>query len=346
MKKTTRHGAAALSMILASLFSPLAAAPGIPAFLKPSFSLGTSAGFFHGAAREYVYENDEILSELVWPIETMPTAGLDLSLLWGKKLDLSGSVDIGLSGDAGTMTDSDFLNLPGSAARTHYSAHDAHLAYSLDMSATLGWKQDLPLTGPFSKDHIQVFGGIGLRGIMIKWTGSDGYYQYADNPGSPSIDSDGDGKGDTYAEWDESVERVPMAGPVISYEQDYFIPKASLALEVPVASRLRARLGVEGSPFVQCYGIDNHIKRSTFFYDILDGGWLLGTEASLTFRASEGVSLFAEGEWTSIAGLRGDTYEKKDGSDVYGRYPAETGSGGGAAYEAGAVRVGLMFTAE
>ncbi len=295
-------------------------------------SLSAGAGIALGDAREYVYANDRKLSELVWPLEPARLFSLAVSVAPGPKIAIEGSFTFGLSADAGTLTDSDFENVTvtGSGARTKYSEHDARLAEYAEAELGLARRFDLPVRGPGSDERIAVVARAGFRCKRLSWVGTDGYRQY------------GEWNGVEYDEWYEDMPKVPMTGKVIEYRQTWFTPIAGLEARIPVGPRAAVAASIKGSPAVWCEARDLHVLTGKEYLDHLAGGTLIEPAVLVSWEPAEGLSIFARGAWTRVAGLRGIT-EAKDVStgtvETYGR-----ANGGGASHDAWSVLVGVRKT--
>ncbi len=292
-------------------------------------SLTAGAGIAFGEAREFVYANDKKLSELVWPIEPARVFSLGASVPLGSRIALEGSFAFGLPAASDTLTDSDFLNvtITGSGARTNYSEHDARLTDLAEAEIDLARIFALPIRGPASDSRISLVARAGIRCKRLSWIGSDGYYQY------------GAWEGTEWGEWSADMPKVPMSGKVIEYRQTWLAPIAGLEARVPVGSRAVVGASIKGSPAVWCVDRDLHVLTGTEYRDYLSGGTLLEPAAFASWEPAEGISLFARGAWTRIAGLRGTTEAKKISTGTVSVY--DRANGGGAEHEAWSVVVGL-----
>ena len=317
------------------LLWPIMTSPALPDIPIPASELALSTGVLSGTAREYVYENGYRISELDWPVDSVSAFSAHATLVWGGKLELSSEATFALTRGNGSMTDSDYLNMPTDTAKTHYSRHDATLDAARILSADLGWHFELPVQGPYSKENVRFTPSIGLRFLHYEWTASNGYIQYG------SQNSDG-----TYTAWNENLPKVRLYGNVITYKQEYLFPNLRMALRIPVGDRFSAEFGIRSCPFVWATGTDHHILRSLWFYDIMQAGQYVEPDASVNFRITRHTSCIAHVRWTSIDGLRGSTYQKTDSSSSYTTYSESDGNGGGAAFSELAVELGLSFTTD
>lgn len=324
--------------------------------LLPSFSLSIPAPgitlspfteVFSGEAREHVYFNDKILSELVWDMKPMITAGLGVQMEWTDGLRIEADASAGFPVNTGAMEDSDWLNLltNGRNVKTTFSAHDADLEYSYLASVKAGWDIPLPFDSlPFTSEKIRVIPRIGFRYMTWKWNGKDGYVQHPDVPGSPSL-PDG-----IYQDWNEGTPKSPAKGTVISYSQEYFIPTAGISVSVPVGTQFRLDFGFTGSLWVTCTGTDHHFIptsgwdftysiHSDLYIDSLSGGYFGEGDITLRWKAMPRIVFFLEGKITGISDLRGATYGKQYPSTTYIKY--QESNGGGADLNTFSLKLGI-----
>jgi outer membrane protease len=301
-----------------------------------SVSLSATGGILAGSANEYVFQNGKTLSELVWPLEITPSFGLEFSALAWEHIEFAGTITAGLPGDSGTMTDSDYLNLPASAAKTHYSEHEASLDSAIDLGARIGWRFRLPDSRASKASYPWITPSIGIRWMKYKWTGSNGWTQY----GAKNADG-------TYTEWNSGLTKQSLSGIVITYSQEYLIPTLGATLFVPATDRFSVTLAVAYAPYLWCNAVDHHMKVSpiTVYYDITKGGWFFEPDLSVSFRASGNISLFAGARWTKTGIIHGDTYKQEEPSSTYTVYREAGGNGGGAALGLFSARLGVSVTA-
>ena len=295
---------------------------------QPELSLAASAGVISGTAEELVYANDSKLSELVWPLDPVYVLALDTQLVWRKKLGLAVNMTMGLPRDAGTMTDTDFMNVTvnGSDAKTDYSEHDARLKHLVLIDLAASWTYRLPARGLASKKPITVTPLIGFRFFSLKWTGSDGYGQY------------------TYglSPWSESLPKTEFSGKVIEYSQRYIAPLAGFAVNVPIGARFAVETSFTCSPAVRCDGTDTHVLKKTLYRDELSGGLLLEPKARVSWEPEPSLSVFADCAWTRILNLRGSTDMTDLTTGKTTSYDRE--NGGGAEYAAWTMKLGVRKT--
>lgn len=71
---------------------------------------------------------------------------------------------------------------------------------------------------------------------------------------------------------------------------------------------------------------------------------MMEPELSIVWRTTNRFSLFADGTWTWIGNLRGDTYKKSSSDTTYTRYALSDGEGAGAALTTAAIRLGVEIS--
>ncbi|HPS44436.1 MAG TPA: omptin family outer membrane protease [Treponemataceae bacterium] len=320
--------AALLFAAFAALGSPLAAGE----FPRPEISLGASGGLTSGEAKEIVYSEDSKLSELVWPLDPAYLLGLDARFQWAKGFGIGANASFGIPREAGTLTDSDFMNVTvtGSSAKTHYSEHDARLDHLVSIDLAASWRFRLPACGIASESPITVMPFAGIRYFSLKWTGSDGYYQY------------GTKSGKVYAEWSPDMPKVSLSGKIVEYRQEYFAPIAGVEVSCPIRSSFALAAEFTLSPAVWCTDLDEHLLTYTDYHDYLSGGFLVEPRARVSWMPSKTIAAFAEGSWTRMLRLRGKTEAvdtRTGGTTVYARE-----NGGGAEYASWTLKLGVEKT--
>lgn len=261
MKKT-------ILVLAAFLFS-------IPAFSMLRFNanenigieLSADIGCRTGIVREYVTNSidDTKLSRLDWQIDAIPT------LNFGAKADIynvifGGSFLTSIQMDCGKMEDYDWDLYPVGAAHngilTNYSNHTLKLNNFIEANAFLGYNIKLPET------KIGIFSIAPLASFFyrnFKFTGNDGYKKYAKD------------------KWEE----INLRGSVISYQQEILYFSAYLEVNWYLKKDFDFKIFGSYAPYVWCNSIDNHISKSTKYYDYMNGGYAfsVGGEFSWKFVA-------------------------------------------------------------
>jgi len=310
----------------------------------PRFSISPYTEIRYGETDEYVYYKDTILSKLIWDMKPETAFGAVASISWKRGFRISGDFSAAIPMKTGFMQDSDWLNLLYSrtTGQTTYSKHDADLEYAYTAEVKTGWNFLLPVNGPFTSDPITISPLAGFRYMRWKWNGTDGYLQH-------TVTSNG-----LYQEWNENQPKVYISGIPISYEQEYWIFETGFNASIPAGSCFTVDLGLTGSLWVNCYGLDHHFSpvsannyssSSTYnvYLDVLTDGYLLEPEMTVKWNASPHMSVFLGGKWTSVWNLRGNTAQQESNStSTYWTYEKQ-GEGGGAGLGTGAIRLGAEF---
>ena len=322
----------ALLFIILAIF-PLSAAFSLP---FPEVFFSVSGGIIAGEAREFVYSDSKVLSDLEWPMHPVYSFGIATSLEWQAGFKIGVSLSAGLPGESGTFKDSDFANLPESSAKTHYSQHDGYLEHAIEADVSVSWNFPVPVNGPASSQKIGFEPSIGFKYMVYKWTGRDGYKQYPPEIAKP------------YTEWSDDTDKTPMYGTVIAYQQQYWIPVAGITMSLPVKDKFFVSLSAEGSPYIWCTAVDNHIKltgtsKPDEFYDIMEGGFMVEPALALEWRMSEKTSVHLDGRWTWIAALHGNTYNRYTMSNTIFTTYESNGDGGGASLNAVKITLGIKM---
>jgi len=308
----------------------------------PHLTLIPFAETLIGETNEYVYYQDDILSELVWDLKPLTFLGLGLKAGWDRSLQLSAEISGGIPMVTGTMEDSDWLNLlgNGNTDKTTFSHHGADLAFAFRWSAEAGWDVPLPLDGPWSTKKIRLTPSLGFGYMIWKWNAKDGYAQH-------TIASGG-----VYPAWDSDMPRSAVSGIPISYMQEYWMPTLGLEVSIPAGQRLLVKSGISGSLWVNCNGTDNHFAaisgydftgstKSTIYYDLMAGGWMIEPSIEASWSVSPRWSILAAVKGTRISGLRGNTAEQdSEGGTIYWSRESD-GDGGGASLETLSIRLGM-----
>ena len=315
-----------------AIFAVFAAPLAVGEIPRPEISLAASGGLISGEAKEFVYNENRKLSELVWPLDPAYLLGIGARLDWARGFGIGANASFGIADEVGTLTDSDFMNVnvTGSSARTHYSEHDARLNHLVSIDLTASWSFRLPARGIASERPITVMPFAGIRYFSLKWTGSDGYYQYGAKAGA------------IYAEWTPDMPKVSLSGKIIEYRQEYFAPITGVAVEVPIGSSLCVAAEFTLSPAVWCTDLDEHLLTYTDYHDYLSGGFLVEPRARVSWAPTKTVSAFVEGSWTRILNLRGKT--KAVDTETGSTNTSTKENGGGAEFASWTLKLGVQKT--
>ena len=271
-----------------------------------------SSGIHSGEIRELVYEGDEILSELVWPLDSLLTVTLGGSLPLGGGVHLSASLEAGSLLMDQSMTDSDYLNLPERSEKTHFSRHPVDMKQYLEFRGALRRPVTTGLSGVCTNRKIRISPGLEFRLSSAAWTGRDGYLQY------------GTWNGDFWNPWHSGLPKTETPGTVITWHWTRILLAASLSVDVPVGNRFLVSASILASPLIKADGNDMHVLTGTVFRDTMYGGVFLEPALRAEYRIASGYHLFAVGSWSYQADTRGDTRSGPVGGEL-----ATTFKGGG-----------------
>lgn len=253
---------------------------------------GIRTGIMYGMAKEFVYIGSDsfAISELDWPSEPIVFEESTLEVRVPGGLHGLVMAQVGLPGDSGQMTDSDWLNYPNYSnptAKTHYSQSNSYTEKSISIEARLGL--ELKPSEAFVIEPFAMFGYMSWE-----WSARDGYYQYPSQSSAP------------YTPWSPSVTQTPMYGTVGIYRQTYLIPGAGLRMDVHLDRRWDISASFAFSPFVYCSVLDTHVLRDIDISGALFGGTMLEPSLEVRFALAEKVSASLGARYRHIAGLRGD----------------------------------------
>jgi len=315
-------------VLLASLF----AARGHTADITLTATTGT--GIVYGVARELVYglyKNQQYtVSELDWGLQSLYTANAALSMQVAGGIAASLSVQLGIPGKTGSITDSDWLNAAydGTTNKTNYSRHDCYTERAILLDAQAGW--EIPLAGWVTLEPFLAF-----ELMDFKWTARDGFLQYP--PGYLA------GSG-TKPYPDASTDVVvPVSGTVILYRQTYYIPAVGLSAKIHSVSTSGA-ISFAFSPLVFCNDVDNHELAGNDYYDTMSNGILLEPKISLKWALGRSW-LSLDVSYRHIEGLIGNTTRIVTGvGHVPGQVAQSYSKGAGASYDAVNVSLGFNWT--
>lgn len=288
-------------MIIRTVLVPfiILLAPLLSAVEPPScfFSLGTGSGTVH----ELVFFQDDILSELVWPLDSLTTITAGVSLPAGNAFVLSISAETGMLMTRQYMTDSDYMNLPGDSRKTHFSRHTADLDTYHEFSIALSRIFSVPVRGIRSRDFVTITPHLEFRWTSIAWTGRDGYKQYGESGG-------------VYYPWDPDMEKIPFDGAVITWRVSRMMLLAALSASVPAGNRFHITGTISVTPLIYCTATDNHLLTNTRYKDTLVGGLFIEPTIRISCRITTKQTLFLSGSRVWMSDSRGDTLSGPIGS--------------------------------
>jgi outer membrane protease len=264
-----------------------------------TFSISSFFGIKYGYAEEIVYngpKTDAKLSQLLWNIKPL--------FYWGAAFDFfqrdpmarwgffaNATLQAGLPARTGVMEDRDWMAAGG--GQSHFSSHDNYTEDALFLDISAG--PSIPINGIL---RLKVF--VGLSYMSLKWMGRDGYLQYAYEIG----------KTGTYNNWDSSLPKVPVYGPVIHYQQDWLIFSPGIAAHIPLLERFDIGVYFKIGPVIFCYDLDDHFARNLQFSEFMYGGIMLEPKGVFAFSLNERVKFSLDISYRFMEGSRGDTEVK------------------------------------
>jgi outer membrane protease len=263
---------------------------------KYALSLSPLLGVLYGQGEEIVYKylsQDKFLSQLLWDQKPLLYAGVEAEFGPRSFYEKSGicasfSIKCGLPFKSGIIENRDWDDLYDDDL-THYSRHDAFSKNAIlaDLSIGYSWRITnrlaLGANGAFSFMH-------------FSWSGSDGYYQYAELISYRH-----------YKPWDENIIKTEFKGPVINYTQNWFIVSPGVSLKLRINSLLSLDGNFFYSPLILSVNKDEHLLKELSYKDHTYFGHHLKAGASLVFSISERVGLLFNLSYKTIFGSRGDT---------------------------------------
>ncbi len=255
------------------------------------FSTGASLGMLYGTSFELVYRTGDILlSELTWDMKPLFYFGSFVEFSRKDPMEKTGfyaklGLKFGFPANTGFMEDRDWE--AANYELSNFSRHDnfTNSALLLDFAAGIS------IPG-FSTVIITPF--LGFNYMHYKWTGRDGYLQYASGTNA----------------WDDSLPKIPCYGPVISYSQNWIIFSAGFSVRYPFLKRFVIEGGFSFSPLILVYALDDHFLRSTKglqFHDEVSGGYLLEPTLGFTYRFTPKMQLNLKASYRYTNNTKGNS---------------------------------------
>jgi outer membrane protease len=279
-----------------------------------TFSVSSLAGLIIGQGEEIVYKyetGDVYLSELLWELKPLFYAGSLLSFSQANPWEKFGffgdlSLKFGVSRYTGTVEDRDWASGENDNL-TNFSSHDSYTDGALLLDVSTGLSFPMPI-GPLFKMF------IGCSFMRFKWTAHDGYYQYAKEL------SQG-----VYEEWDESIEKKAVYGPVMAYSQQWVSFTLGSSLHIPLSAFFTLGFSFQMGPMVFCVAQDDHLLsgKQKQFVDFVYRGILLEGRGELVFSFRERLALSLYCGYRRIQGGRGESYSRSSGSGGDGTFIRE-----------------------
>lgn len=288
----TRRGFYALALILAGALCA-AQSFGIAGW---TVSAAAGASVLYGTAYEYVYDANtgNKISELDWDINPLPTFASRV-LVRHQRTEFELSCSLGLDGNRGIMTDSDWLNekLGDTSTKTNYSESTAMGAGFTDLGLSV--RQSFRLSPTLDLSSF-----VGFRYIYIAWAAQGGWLQYA-------IDYH-QGSSAPYSVY-TTGQISAMSGTVSIYEQRYYAVIFGVDANAALSREISFFGSLHLSPIVIASALDYHALRDVTFKDSMSGGFLFQPALGLTWSPVSSFDLRLEGSYFLISGLKGSDTE-------------------------------------
>ncbi len=298
-----------LVCVAIALLPGTAFAQAAPAF---TLSAATSTGVLYGEGFEYDYNQGVSAnyknSELDWPLQPLFYTEEALSLATGIGIEARLDVKQGIPGNAGTMTDSDFLN--GNGVRTHYSQSESYAERALLVDVTLGY--DLKIG-----ESLTLAPYLAFSYMDFKWSARDGYYQYPTSGYEYYFTSSGTLVYGTLTPYDASETKTPLYGTGILYEQAYLVGSAGLRASYRF-NKLTLGASFAYSPLAYCFSADDHLLRQITFTSTLTGGMMIEPSLSIQYAFTPRASLSLTVDYRQLFNLLGDNTVINQGTTATG----------------------------
>lgn len=260
----------------------------------------------YGKDVDYAPDGSRQISRLDWDILPLYVIGNKLSLGYYKGLQIRNSLEFGLPLACGHMQDYDWATTAGH--QTHYSFHEnkitGYFAFSLDM----GWKFS------FVDGKISVTPLAGMDFSVISFEAKDGYKQYV-----PATDRD-------TTPWSDDIERVAMAGKVITYEQERYLLRLGLETVFCLHPKFTLLLDLFVSPVLSINSFDSHLRTGMDYLDHnMKGTVVFEGSIGCKFNVFNGHSIVlrVNGNFQPVA--TGESYLKNAEDDKYSKDSSSLG---------------------
>jgi outer membrane protease len=252
--------------------------------------LALSGSWLTGESHEYVYENGDKLSELIWDMQHafVISADLGLRLTHALKFNIKGSIGGHIDN---YMEDYDWLARDyGVSDWTDRSQHDDT---ELDHFARI----DFSLQYDFlSTDRAALGALLGLRYASVQWSAYGGSYIYTSDPSTTFRDQVGTFDDDELG---------------ITYEQDFATPYLGLAASLS-HDRVSLRGSLVASPFSFIETKDDHWLRDLTLTADYEPTGFIAAEAEASYRLNHYAHVFIN--------VAAEQYREAEGDSNYDYY--------------------------
>ena len=281
-----------------------------------NFSVSPFFGFAYGQAEELVYPTStraQFLSELIWEMKPVYYIGGKFEFGLIDKMTRLGffsslSMKAGVPGFTGIHENSDWESIENNAL-THFSSHDNRTIEffwaDIDIGATI------PAVFLYIKPF---FTGSWMR---FSFSGHDGEGKYAREKNPPSK---------VFYPISDNPKLREFSGKVITYQQNWFLASAGLAIGTEILSPFYLEMSFKISTLTYCAAVDHHIEAEKVFYDYTGLGLFLEPKASISYRLNN-LIFSAEGIYRHIGHTRGITYLRQNNNEFVIPLANESGAG-------------------
>ncbi len=300
-----------LTVISAAAFAETDSQALLTAPPKTRFSAGTSLTYLNGQYREIVYPppgwESPYYSELLWNLKNvfmLNFSGTVSKGPWALDIDVGTAVTEG----TGIMEDFDWGDYT-TAAWTNWSRSLIYINKSttLDMSLAYSWEINSLVSFPVQ---------TGYKLNYFDWEDRAGEYIYKWNFITGSY----------YDPW-ETGSFGGVRGIDYKVIQNIFYLGTGILLKT---EKVKTRLSLKVSPYVNSWDLDHHILRGLYFLDTFTSNFWYRLDLSLEYKIKEkdNISLFLYIE--ELPETAGDTYQyssdPEEGGTQTGYYPDGAGT--------------------
>jgi outer membrane protease len=271
-----------------------------------SFSVAPLAGVLYGQSEEIVYPQDtkaKYLSQLIWDMKPLFYTGavVDFSILrpnakWGFFSEVS--FRAGVPGGTGKMEDRDWQSKENEAL-TNYSVHDNKTSQFLWIEGGAG--VFIPV-----KKLSRLRLSLNLSYMLMSFSGSGGYYQYAANIA--------EGK---YASLSEAPQVALPPVEVIRYTQSWLVAAPAISFDSRFLNYFSGGIFFQISPLIWCSDIDEHVLAEREFREYMYWGLFLEPKGKIAFSPNERFEVSLDLAYRYIFGTRGRTYYRLTGETEF-----------------------------
>lgn len=257
-----------------------------------------------GTAADHAPDGSRQISRLDWDVLPLHVLGCGLSAGF-RRIQYRQRLETGLPVPSGHMQDYDWASLAGH--QTHYSFHENRVTRYFACDIRLGFEF------PFAERRVILTPFVGIDFSEIAFLATDGFKQYV-----PAEDR-------ATTPWSDDIERVAMAGDVITYRQTRGLLRLGLEARFAAARILTLSAEFYASP-VWVDSFDSHLRTGMDYLDHrMSGAVCLEGGVAGEFRLTERQSLVLrlEGSWQSVAS--GTSYWKEASEASYSKLSGTLG---------------------